>query len=454
MAGRFAAKDLPSSAGEKGCSAAEGPVKQHRILNPNHERTVMRKIWTSIAALVVLAGAGQPFAAEPKDQFFFKKGDRIVFLGDSITEQYQYSTYIELYLTTRFPNWKLAFLNAGIGGDTATGGANRFKEHVLAEKPTAITINFGMNDGGYGQFHKNLNEQYVKNTRAMLDAAKEAKIRVALLSPNSVDPRVNRGLLLYQDTQKKFYGPLKELAAKGGARFVDQYAITRAVLEKRDKDSADKVRPFGDSVHTSPSGGLLMAHTILTGLKAPALVSQVDIDATNTKAVTKACKVENLKKENHHLTFDRTDQALPLPVQKDWLSILPYIKDLKDLNWYGLKVTGLGAGKYQLLIDGKDVASYTADELAKGVNLGNLTTGPLYEQGKKVLDAINAKNAIVHQRFRGVVMFQAPDWLADVAAERKPKELAKRMEKINDKQKEIYKLAQPVTHQFELKPEK
>jgi lysophospholipase L1-like esterase len=412
----------------------------------------MRKVWASIATLVVLVSAGQALAAEKKDTFFFKKGDRIVFLGDSITEQYQYSTYIELYLTTRFPDWDLTFLNAGIGGDTAWGGINRFKEHVLAEKPTAITINFGMNDGGYGQFHKNVNEAYIKNTRAMLDAAKKAKVRVALLSPNSVDPRVNKNFLLYQETQKRFYAPLKELAAKGGARFVDQYAVTRAVLEKRDKDKAAKVLPFGDSVHTSPSGALLMAHTILTGLKAPKLVSQVNIDAAASKAKTKACKVENLKNENNRITFDRTDKALPLPVQAQWVSILPYVNQLKDLNWYGLKVTGLAAGKCALLIDGKDVATYSADQLAEGVNLGNLTTGPLYDQGKKVLDAINAKNQLVHQRFRNVVMFQAPDWLADVAAVRKPRELGKRLEKINEKQKEIYKLVQPATHHFELKP--
>src|SRR5258707_15828510 len=99
-----------------------------------------------LAALVFLAAP----AAAPADDFFFKKGDRIVWLGDSITEQYQYSTYLELYLTTRFPDWKLTFINAGIGGDTAAGGANRFAKQVLAEKPTCVTIDFGMNDGGYG----------------------------------------------------------------------------------------------------------------------------------------------------------------------------------------------------------------------------------------------------------------------------------------------------------------
>ena len=50
----------------------------------------MRKIWVAGVALVVLASLGQLAAAEKKEnKFFFQKGDRIVFLGDSITDQYQ-----------------------------------------------------------------------------------------------------------------------------------------------------------------------------------------------------------------------------------------------------------------------------------------------------------------------------------------------------------------------------
>jgi hypothetical protein len=65
--------------------------------------------------------------------------------------------------------------------------------------------------------------------------------------------------------------------------------------------------------------------------------------------------------------------------------------------------------------------------------------------------AISAKNQQVQQRFNNVVRFNPPDWLADVTAERKPAELAKRMDKINTLQADVYKLAQPTAHQFELK---
>ena len=128
----------------------------------------------SFSVLLFAFGISSANAAEPAKDYFFQPKDRIVFLGDSITEQYQYSNAIELYLTTRFPDANFFFLNAGIGGDTANGGSNRFKNHVLDEKPTKVTINFGMNDGGYGKFNPQSNKVFVEKTALMLDMATKA----------------------------------------------------------------------------------------------------------------------------------------------------------------------------------------------------------------------------------------------------------------------------------------
>jgi hypothetical protein len=309
-----------------------------------------------------------------------------------------------------------------------------------------------MNDGGYGAFNADRNRQYVEKTAAMLDMAKKAGVRVALISPNAVDRRVQERFNLYLQTQKEFYAPLKDLAAQHQAAFVDQYAVTRAALEKMERDDpkAAKAKPFGDGFHTASPGGLLMAHAILTGLGAPAKVSDVAIDAGAKSATGERCKVENLAVSRDAVSFDRTDEALPIPVQKDWASLLPYVNDLKDLNDYGLTVKGLTKGIWGIKIGGVEVAKASADDLEKGVNLGTATAGPVWEQGQKVFQAINAKNQIVHGRFRAVLMFQAPDWLADVTKERKPAELAKRKEQIDAKQAEVYQLAKPQTQKFEL----
>lgn len=405
----------------------------------------------SLSLLALALVAAPVSAAEDAKDFFFHKGDRIVFLGDSITEQYQYSTDIELYLTTRFPHGSMTFINAGIGGDTATGGARRFAQHVLAEKPAALTIDFGMNDGGYGGFNSGAAKNYISKTEEMLRVAQKAGVRVALISPNAVEVRSRPQLKTYLETQRQFYAPLKDLAEKYTVPFVDQYAVTRKILEKIAADQAG-VHPFPDGVHTNGPGGLLMAHTILTGLKAPALVSdvQIDIAAKDTKTID--CLVEGLKATSDGVSFQRKDKALPMPIQPDWRPILPYLSDLKDLNYYGLKVKGLNGGKYDLSIDGHKVGEYTSEELSKGVNLGNLATGPLFERGQKVVQMITEKNDIVHKRFRQVVMVPPPPyWLADVYAERKPKELKKLQTEIQERQKEIYEKVQPMTHRFELK---
>jgi lysophospholipase L1-like esterase len=409
----------------------------------------MARPFRLLTALFVLFAAGWTQAATP-DDFFFKKGDRIVFLGDSITEQYQYSTYIELYLTTRFPDWNLTFINAGIGGDTATGGARRFADHVLAERPTAVTIDFGMNDGRYGAFKKDLNDQYVKNTDVMLAAAKKAGVRVALISPNAVEVGVKPGLRTYLETQKQFYAPLHDLAEKYADAFVDQYAITRSALEKIDAEHAP-VKPFPDGVHTSPPGALLMAHTILVGLNAPATVSDVRMDLQKDgppKSIeSQNCTISHPKMSPTGGSFERTDRALPLPIQKDWTAILPFVDQLKDLNSYGLTVMGLADGNYEVLIDGHSVSTFSADKLAHGVNLGNLTSGAIHDQGDRIFQAIQKKNQILHQRFRRVIMSNMP-------ATQKNAERQRLMAQIDQQQAEIYKLAQPVAHRFELRQTK
>src|SRR5262249_7131311 len=183
-------------------------------------------------------------------------------------------------------------------------------------------------------------------------------------------------------------------------------------------------------------------------------VSRVEIDAPSGKTGTSGCKVTDLNANSTRVSFDRVDEALPLPVGTDWTPLLPYVNQLKDLNWYGLQVHGLESGKYTLHIDGKEAAAFTSEELDKGVNLGNLTAGPIHDQGQKVFSAINAKNELVHIRWRGVVRSNATDWPSDVATERKPKDLVKSMEEINNRQVEIYKTLQPGSGHFALRAAK
>lgn len=53
-------------------------------------------------------------------EFFFRDGDRIAVVGDSITEpSSSNASFLEAYTLAHFPNWKILFRNVVWGGDTS-----------------------------------------------------------------------------------------------------------------------------------------------------------------------------------------------------------------------------------------------------------------------------------------------------------------------------------------------
>jgi hypothetical protein len=76
--------------------------------------------------------------AQQKSSVYFKNGDVICFLGDSITHGGQYHEFLQLFYATRYPELTLSFHNCGISGDNAAGMIERFEEDVMKHKPTHV----------------------------------------------------------------------------------------------------------------------------------------------------------------------------------------------------------------------------------------------------------------------------------------------------------------------------
>ena len=361
-----------------------------------------------MTTLSLLAGVLPCTAAE----FFLKDHDRVVMMGDSITEQHMYSSYVEAWTLTRFPAWDVQFVNVGIGGDGAPGGNNRFKRDVLAYAPTAMTVNFGMNDcGGPGS---NFNEGQFKNfttsMQKIADQAKAANIRVAWCTTTPAEVMdVGPSVLPYIQNLEKFSMAVKETAAaNGNGLFIDQFHPFVAAIDKaRAADPKNRIGG-GDVVHPGPPGQTLMAAEILTGMGFPTLVAAVEINAASRKAsVSKNCTIEGLKVDaDGKITFQQKDNALPFFPEGDAKNILKWVPVLDQMNGYHLKVTGLKPGQYEIRLGGVKVASFPADALGAGVNLAQaaLTSGPVADQVKAVWTAIKAKNDYFHDKiFAGVV---------------------------------------------------
>ncbi len=397
--------------------------------------------------------------------FFFKDGDVVVMIGDSITEQHLYSNYVEMWTVTRFPKWKLTFRNVGIGGDRSPGGNSRFARDVLIHKPTAMTADFGMNDGGYGEFSDKVFKPYMDGLQGMADQVKAAHIRAAWITPQPLDAgdQGPTALVGYNKTLEEMSKGVKEIADKNGGLFVDQFHPYLSVLDAaRAKGPKYDRITAGDAVHPGPPGQALMAASILKGLSFPTLVSSVEINAADGKVVAATnCQIDNVATKDGGLSFSRLDGALPF-FPAEAAAILPHASLLEELNHYPLKVTGLAAGKYAVRVGGQQVAELTSEQLANGTNLAAvvLASGPIAEQAKAVQDAVVKKNAYHHDHiFRGIVLTGVPGWVYEVIGKdeleaKKQALIAERLAKLPALDAEVAKALEMKANTFEIVPVK
>src|SRR5437016_13993223 len=136
----------------------------------------MRSAMTKIFGLALMLIQGGVLA---QGGFYLHDGDRVVFYGDSITDQRLYTVFTETYVITRFPKKNISFVHSGWGGDRVTGGGGgpidlRLKRDVVAYKPTVMTIMLGMNDGSYRAFDQKIFDTYAKGYQHIIDSVKEA----------------------------------------------------------------------------------------------------------------------------------------------------------------------------------------------------------------------------------------------------------------------------------------
>ena len=432
--------------------------------------------WKFLSPLAVaLLTASQTTAAD----FAIRDGDRVVFLGDSITEQRLYTTYIEAYALTRHPGWKLSFRNVGWGGDTSWlrqrshpdenklfaakedeqqkivegSVGNGLARDVLPFKPTFVTVKFGMNDHSYQPFREDIFRAYVRSQSEISKVLGANGARVAFLTPQPIeDKRPDPEKDVRNESLRKFSDGLKEVATNSGAAYVDQFDPYMTIMRREHTAKPDGIIGGGDAVHPGPAGQTLMAWAVLKGLGATALVSRAEINATTLKpGAAEGCRIEKVAKIQGGVSFDRVDEALPMPIDERAEPALKLAPVLEDLDRLDLRVTELPAGNYTVTIDGEAAGTASAEDLAKGWNLAN-APGPITKQSREVLRLIFAKNDMFFHRWREIQLFNFPDWANGPELEAKrTAEMARLDQEIAKLEAQIDAARQPKPHHFEVK---
>ena len=345
------------------------------------------------------------FIATARAEFALRDGDTVAFLGDSITAARGYTKIVEHYTLMRFPDRKVRFVNAGQGGDTASGCLERLERDVFSKGATVVTVAFGINDIGWGTKADDEHKQrYLDGIRTIITRCREKNVRPIICSP----------AILHQDPDEGEQSFLQNMTDEGlalaksmGAGTIDlqrgMRAIQRKVVEaNKSAKPEDQVRlHVKDGIHLDDMGQVAMAYAMLKGLGAPEEVSSAVIDVKAMQGnASQGCRIGGLDLVNDGIKFTRLDQGLPLNLGPFTHFQFRWVPLADGLNRYMLSVKGLPAGSYEIIADGKLLGKESADALARGVNIGSMTTngwepgGPWDVQSCIVKELVDARDKL------------------------------------------------------------
>jgi acyl-CoA thioesterase-1 len=205
-------------------------------------------------------------ASAAADGYFLRKGDVVLCLGDSNTENTKWM-YLLFYgdLAKQYPELvgtppptythdafkgPLTMVNAGVSGDTAAGGAARLPALLTQWKPTACVVCFGMNDRYKDR------AGFIGNMKKIVEQLKAAKVEVTLLSPTSTYP-INPDLKSFIAVLGEMNQEIAALAAEEHVGYADAYTPAAAWIAAGKPDYT-----YGDGIHVGDAGQRIMVDAL------------------------------------------------------------------------------------------------------------------------------------------------------------------------------------------------
>ena len=221
---------------------------------------------TAVVLGVLSFASSSLLAAEPTP---LKAGDRIVFLGDSITaggmSPKGYVTLIKNALAEKHPDLGIEIIGAGVSGNKVPALQARVDKDVIAKQPTLVVIYIGINDVWHGEkdpARGTTPEAFQSGLEEVIGKCTAAGARVILCTPtvigelkdgaNSLDAKLDQYADVSRGIAAKLNLPLCDLRKA----FVEHIAANNP-------ENKDKGILTTDRVHLNEAGNRLVAETML-----------------------------------------------------------------------------------------------------------------------------------------------------------------------------------------------
>ncbi|WP_164103257.1 PVC-type heme-binding CxxCH protein [Candidatus Laterigemmans baculatus] len=220
-----------------------------------------------VASGLVASGAASTAARAAEHEL--RDGDRVVLLGDGLIEQEQYFGWIEVMMTSAFPERHVTFRNLGWNGDTPAGdsrfglsllqagreptdeGWKQLQQQLELTRPTVLVLGYGMASSLEGGAEGLAG--FVRNYQRLLETAREISpdVRFIFLSPlQRLDTGHPHAAVL-----ARYANAIRRLAAEHSSPFVD---LTTTALEPAQRK---------DPIHVNEQGYRAVAAAIASALE-------------------------------------------------------------------------------------------------------------------------------------------------------------------------------------------
>ena len=199
-----------------------------------------------------------------------KKGDRVVFLGDSITQAGAgpggYVTLVREMLEKRHPDLEVEIIGAGISGNKVPDLEKRLERDVLSKKPTLVVIYIGINDVWHSTSGKGTpKDAYEKGLHNLIQSIQKAGARVLLCTASVIGEKTDGSNPL--DKMLDEYCEISRgVAAKETVQVLDLRKEFLAHLKEHNRENKDRGILTGDTVHLNAAGNKFVAEQMLSAL--------------------------------------------------------------------------------------------------------------------------------------------------------------------------------------------
>lgn len=354
--------------------------------------------------LLILWNASGAFSAESRrvDRLELQDGDTIVFLGDSITHQSLFTQYVEDFFYTRLPGLRIRIHNSGVGGAKASDALQRFDRDVAAYKPKYVAVLLGMNDGGVKPYDDELFQTYRRDMNRIADRIVEIGATPIWMTPTMYDATAARASgrpvpaerTEFYNATLAYYGAwLRELAGTRGGAFVDLYGPLNELTHQARRDQTDFTM-IKDAVHPDAPGQLVMAAAFLEDLQFAKPLSNIRITVGRQAPVVRAMGgvATEVAGTGDELSFLWEADGLPWAPPPETEAGVRLLNLGHRWTREALEVHGLDPGQYDLLIDGEPVGRFSAEQLARHVELQSNPRTPQYQQAVQVAELNRKRN--------------------------------------------------------------